>query len=82
MAKIIKKKHWNDFHAPIGPKIPRAPIEFSSETTCIHSQDEDDDGLPLKDIKIPDGFSYKDLYIKNQWSGDKYKLFIYLVEKN
>ena len=83
MTKIVKKKHWNDFHLPSKPQLPKEPKEYFVTYKCIGSQEYDDEGLCLENIDIPEGYSYKDLEIKSEWYNDWHKdrLRVYLNEK-
>lgn len=64
MIKIVKRKHWSEFSTPRKPTPPIEPKEYLDISEEIGNGCEN---LALVDIKIPEGFSYKDLYFSTNY---------------
>lgn len=72
MTEIIKRKNWSPNYKPERPRPPIAPKEFIIENVKFFS----DECLHLKDLKIPEGFSYNDLYFEA--GGSEYTQYVYV----
>src|SRR6266404_1823573 len=79
MTKIIKRSHWNHFSPPRKPKIPIEPKQYKILSENIYS---DSASILLKDLKIPEGYSFNDLSISTEYESCQIHVFLNKQELN